>query len=76
MQRPGYEWGELSEVLQTYHADSLEGSAGCIVQKTVQQQDISSTQIREKWADDEFVQDALAPSVRKYLSEHQIYAAD
>ena len=76
MQRPGYAWNTLlPDALQPYLAEHLEGPSGSIVLKTVQQQDISSTQIREKQACGEFVRGALDENVRKYLLNNAIYTS-
>jgi len=76
MQRPGYAWeAPLPAELQPYQCERLEGLAGSIVLKTVQQQDISSTQIREKLACGEFVRGALDQNVRKYLLNNAIYTS-
>lgn len=76
MQRPGYAWDtSLPDELQPYQSEQLEGVSGSIVLKTVQQQDISSTQIREKLASGEFVRGALDENVRKYLLNNAIYTS-
>lgn len=76
MQRPGYAWDTpLPEALQPYLSEHLKGASGSIVLKTVQQRDISSTQIREKLACGEFVRGALDENVRKYLLNNAIYTS-
>lgn len=76
MQRPGYAWdAPLPEDLQPYLREDLKGASGSIVLKTVQPQDISSTEIREKLASGEFVRGALDENVRKYLLNNAIYTS-